>query len=62
MPWDYLGRRLLGDGWNDKWDIDSKYPAYAQWAERIRARPVVNKVLTSMQQLQAAEAQAQAQE
>ncbi|KAI3528675.1 URE2 [Colletotrichum abscissum] len=63
MPWDYLARKLIGEGWTDKWEVDTKYPDYAAWAERIRARPVVKNVLENMGKQRAAEEeQAKAQE
>ncbi|OHE98830.1 URE2 protein [Colletotrichum orchidophilum] len=63
MPWDYLARVLLGEGWNDKWEVDSKYPDYVAWAERIRARPVVKNTLEVMGKQRAdEEEQANAQE
>ncbi|GKT85286.1 glutathione S-transferase [Colletotrichum tofieldiae] len=55
MPWDYLARRLLGDAWVAKWDVESKYPDYAAWAARVRARPVVGKVLETMSSQRAKE-------
>ncbi|KXH38895.1 hypothetical protein CSAL01_13648 [Colletotrichum salicis] len=63
MPWDQLARVLIGEGWNAKWEVDSKYPDYAAWAERIRARPAVKSVLETMEKQRAAEEeQAKAQE
>ncbi|KAF9881941.1 glutathione s-transferase [Colletotrichum karsti] len=55
MPWDYLGRLLLGDAWNDKYDIDSKYPDYTAWAERVKARPVIKNALETMKSERAKE-------
>ncbi|KAJ0310055.1 hypothetical protein COL516b_002561 [Colletotrichum fioriniae] len=47
--------KLIGEGWNAKWEVDSKYPDYAAWGERIRARPVVKNVLETMGKQRAAE-------
>ncbi|KAF6843410.1 URE2 protein [Colletotrichum musicola] len=48
MTWDYVARILLGDAWNDKYDVDAKYPDYAAWAKRVGSRPVVAKFFQSM--------------
>lgn len=55
MPWDYVARRMLGDAWNDKYGIDSRYPDYVAWAERVKARPAVKNALTGMQRKHAEE-------
>nr|XP_036588277.1 URE2 protein [Colletotrichum truncatum]KAF6799650.1 URE2 protein [Colletotrichum truncatum] len=49
MSWDYVARLLLGEAWNEKYAINSKYPDYAAWVERIRARPAVAKMVEVME-------------
>ncbi|TQN73670.1 Glutathione S-transferase-like protein OpS6 [Colletotrichum shisoi] len=38
-----------------RWDIDGKYPDYADWTARVRARPVVDDVLKTMSRRRADE-------
>ncbi|TDZ65159.1 Glutathione S-transferase-like protein gedE [Colletotrichum trifolii] len=55
MPYDYLARLMLGSDWNDKYDVDAKYPNYVAWAERVKARPVVARGLNAMKEKKAEE-------